>query len=194
MEIFHNGEWGTVCSDSWDINDANIVCKQLGYPQATQAFTGASHGQGSGPIWLDDVACSGSESLLSECSHSGWGINNCAHSQDASVECSSGSSLVRLVNGGASYGRVEVYYNGEWGTVCDDNWDKSDPNVVCRQLGFTGALSAPCCAEYGEGLDPIWLDNVNCAGSEASLLDCPHNEWGENNCNHKEDASIVCYT
>ena len=187
-------EWGTVCDDSWDINDANIVCKQLGFPQATQAFTDASHGQGSGPIWLDDVACTGSESLLSECSHSGWGINNCAHSEDASVECSYGSSLVRLVNGGASHGRVEVYYNKTWGTVCDDTWDQSDPNVVCSQLGFSGALSAPCCAAYGEGLDPIWLDDVICAGSEASLLDCPHREWGENNCVHKEDASIVCYT
>ena len=194
VEIFHSGQWGTVCSDRWDINDANVVCRQLGFPQATQAFGGASHGQGSGPIWMDEVACSGSESLLSECSHGGWGINDCTHSEDASVQCSYGSSLVRLVNGGASHGRVEVKYSGEWGTVCDDKWDISDPSVLCRQLGFSGALWTPCCAEYGEGLDPIWLDDVNCMGGEASLLDCPHNEWGENNCGHKEDASIVCYT
>ena len=194
VEIFHNGQWGTVCSDSWDINDANIVCKQLGFPQATQAFTGAYHGQGSGPIWLDDVACSGSESLLSDCSHPGWGINDCTHSKDASVQCSYGSSLVRLVNGGASHGRVEVKFNGTWGTVCDDYWDESDSNVTCRQLGFSGALSAPRRAAYGEGLDPIWLDNVNCDGSEASLLDCPHNGWGNHDCFHGEDASIVCYT
>ena len=112
VEIFHSGQWGTVCSDSWDINDANIVCKQLGFRPATQAFGGASHGQGSGPIWMDDVACSGSESLLSECSHRGWGNSDCTHSKDASVQCSYGSSVVRLVNGGASYGRVEVNYSG----------------------------------------------------------------------------------
>ena len=194
VEIFHNSQWGTVCSDSWDINDANIVCKQLGFPQATHAFAGAHHGQGSGPIWLDDVACSGSESLLSECSHPGWGINDCTHSKDASVQCSYGSSSVRLVNGGASHGRVEVKFNGTWGTVCDDTWDISDPNVLCRELGFSGALSAPCCATYGEGLGRIWLDGVNCAGSEASLLDCPHDGWGNHNCRHKEDANILCYT
>ena len=171
------------------------MCKQLGLPPATQAFGGASHGQGSGPIWMDDVACSGSESLLSECSHRGWGNSDCTHSKDASVQCSYGSASVRLVNGGASYGRVEVYYNGTWGTVCDDYWNVNDASVVCRQLGFSaGALSAPHGAAYGPGLDPIWLDDVNCVGTEASLLDCPHREWGQHNCGHREDASVVCYT
>ena len=193
MEIFYGGQWGTVCNDSWDINDANVVCKQLGFPQATQVFVGASHGQGSGPIWMDDVACSGSESLLSECSHSGWGINDCTHSKDASVQCSYGSSLVRLVNGGASYGRVEVYYNGKWGTVCDDYWDINDTSVVCRQLGFSGALSPLYYAAYGKGLDPVWLDDVDCAGGEATLLDCPHKGWGKEDCGHNEDASVLCY-
>ena len=193
VEMFYSGQWGTVCSDSWDINDAKVVCKQLGFPKASQAFGGASHGQGVGPIWMDDVACSGNESSLSECSHRGWGSNDCTHSQDASVQCSYKSSSVRLVNGGASYGRVEVYHNGTWGTVCDDIWKVNASSVVCRQLGFSGALSALCCAAYGQGLDPTWLDDVNCAGGESSLLDCPHTGWGIENCSHGEDASVVCY-
>ena len=192
VEVYHNGQWGTICHDGWGINDAKVVCRQLGFPQATQAFRSASHGQGSGLIWMNDVACSGGESFLHECSHSGWGISDCTHSQDASVQCSYGSSLVRLVNGGASYGRVEVYYNNAWGTVCDDNWDSSDSTVVCRQLGFSAALSAPCCAAYGEGSDPIWLDGVQCGGGEASLINCPHAEWGKHNCKHKEDISVMC--
>lgn len=193
VEIFHNGQWGTVCGGGWDINDANVVCKQLGFPQAGQAFRSASHGEGSGPIWMTDVACSGNESFIYECSHGGWGVNGCTHIDDASVQCSYGSSLVRLVNGGASHGRVEVNYNETWGTICDDYWHISDPIVVCRQLGFSGALSAPCCAAYGDGSDPMWLDDVQCEGEEASLLNCPHTEWGIHNCEHEEDASIVCY-
>lgn len=193
VEIFHSNQWGTICSDGWDINDADIVCKQLGFPQATQAYGGASYGKGTGPIWMAGVACTGSESFLDECSHDGWGNNNCTHSNDASVQCSYGMSSVRLVDGGASHGRVEVYYNETWGTVCDDYWHISDPSVLCRQLGYSGALSAPCCAAYGEGSDRIWLDDVQCQGGEASLLDCPHNDWGSNNCRHEEDASIVCY-
>ena len=89
VEIFLNNQWGTICDDGWDINDANVVCRQLGFPQASKAFSGASHGQGSGSIWMDNVTCSGSESYIYDCGHRGWGNNDCTHSQDASVECSS---------------------------------------------------------------------------------------------------------
>jgi len=194
VEIFHDNQWGTICSDDWDVHDADIACKQLGFSQATQAFGGASHGEGAGPIWMAGVACTGNESFLYECNHSGWGNNNCTHCNDASVQCSYGMSPVRLVDGGASHGRVEVYYNKTWGTVCDDSWHISDPSVLCHQLGFSGALSAPCCAAYGEGSDPIWLDDVRCQGEEESLLNCLHDDWGSHNCGHDEDASIVCYT
>ena len=102
------------------------------------------------------------------------------------------SALVRLVNGGASYGRVEVYYNGLWGTVCDDDWDIKDANVVCRQLGFFRASGAPHGATYGQGSGTTWMDNVGCQGGEASLLLCAHNGWGTENCGHSEDASVEC--
>lgn len=90
--------------------------------------------------------------------------------------------LVRLANGGASSGRVEVYYNGTWGTVCDDNWDINDANVVCRQLGFSRASSFPGGAKFGQGTVPTWMDNVNCNGREASLFECAQAGWGIENC------------
>jgi len=171
------------------------VCRQLGFPQASQAFRGAYYGQGSGPIWMDDVACSGSESHIYDCRHRGWGNHDCTHSRDASVQCSyASSSNIRLVDGGANYGRVEVYHSGQWGTVCDDYWDINDAHVVCRQLGFSNASSAPHSARYGQGSDPIWLDDVECQGAEASLFHCIHDGWGNENCGHGEDASVVCNT
>ena len=90
MEVFAGNEWGTICDDGWDINDANVVCRQLGFPQASQAYRGANHGQGTGRIWLDDLTCSGGESYISDCGNrGGWGSHDCSHSQDASVKCSS---------------------------------------------------------------------------------------------------------
>ena len=89
MEIFYNGNWGTVCDDGWDINDASVVCRQLGFPNVNGAPRSARFGAGSGQIWLDNVGCSGNESSIVNCWHMGWGVENCVHSEDASVICSS---------------------------------------------------------------------------------------------------------
>ena len=87
VEILHNGRWGTVCDDYWDLNDANVVCHSLGLPRAVSALISAAFGAGTGPIWLDNVQCSGRELSLFQCRHRGLGINNCGHSEDASVVC-----------------------------------------------------------------------------------------------------------
>ena len=92
MEVYHNGEWGTVCDDGWDLNDAQIVCNELGLGNAIAARVRAFYGQGSGRIWLDNVKCVGTERTIGNCSHRGWGIlRSCYHSEDAGVECCSGT-------------------------------------------------------------------------------------------------------
>ena len=88
VEVYFNGSWGTVCDDSWDINDGNVACRELGYERANYVYQSAAYGEGSGPIWMDDVICGGSERRLSNCLFSGWGTHDCGHSEDASVVCS----------------------------------------------------------------------------------------------------------
>jgi len=94
---------------------------------------------------------------------------------------------------GRSRGRVEVYIDGEWGTVCDDGWGSPAAAVVCRQLGFPHAVRASKKAEFGEGTSlRILLDDVQCFGEEKTLLECAHAEVGTHNCSHEEDAGVVC--
>ena len=102
---------------------------------------------------------------------------------------------VRLVGGASnSEGRVEVYYNGSWGTVCDDSWDINDANVVCQQLNYSRAVSALGEAYFGEGSGPILYDEVTCNGTETSLTDCAHNGVGIHDCYHGEDVGVQCDT
>ncbi|PIK61635.1 putative deleted in malignant brain tumors 1 protein-like, partial [Apostichopus japonicus] len=113
IEIYHNGEWGTICDDDWDDDDAQVACRQLGYPTVdsyggsayygdrygssanygdrydSSAYYGESYGGSAqyGPIMLDDVICDGSEYMLTQCGHNGWYQHNCDHGEDAWVTC-----------------------------------------------------------------------------------------------------------
>ena len=100
---------------------------------------------------------------------------------------------IRLVGTGSHYyGRVEVYYNGEWGTVCDYGWDNADATVVCRQLGFDSSVIAYRSAHHGQGTGPIWLSRLSCFGNESSLFECGQLNVGTKNCSHSDDASVWC--
>ena len=102
---------------------------------------------------------------------------------------------VRLVDGSNTMeGRVEIFHDDEWGTVCDDYWDSIDARVVCNQLGFVGEAYAVSAFQFGAGdlSMSIWLDNVHCTGTETYLSECRHYGWGVHNCGHFEDAGVVC--
>ncbi|XP_078472899.1 scavenger receptor cysteine-rich domain-containing group B protein [Lampetra planeri] len=219
VEVLHDGTWGTVCDDGWDLLAAGVACAWLGCGEALAAPGAAHFGRGRGPVHLDNVRCEGYESALWECEHAGWGDHNCGHHEDASIVCQGafptttmrptvqpvsefpkGLKLLRLAWGSEPglrppprcQGRVEVLYESEWGTVCDDEWDMLEASVACAWLGCGEALAAPGAAHFGRGRGPVHLDNIHCRGDESALWECEHAGWGDHNCGHHEDASIVC--
>ncbi|XP_059690897.1 antigen WC1.1-like [Gavia stellata] len=193
VEIFQHGTWGRVLDDQWDVQEASVVCRQLRCGEAGRAYNPPKPERGTGPVGLRGVRCAGHEANLTLCNTSlpesalAAGV-----AEDVGAICW-GSRRVRLVNGaGRCAGRVEIYYQGSWGTVCDDGWDLSDAAVICHQLGCGGAVEVAGSAQFGEGSGQIWLDGVNCSGAEAALWDCPARPWGQHDCGHKEDAGVVC--
>ncbi|XP_042332039.1 lysyl oxidase homolog 2 [Sceloporus undulatus] len=89
-------------------------------------------------------------------------------------------------------GRVEIFYNSEWGTVCDDDFTIHAAHVVCRELGYMEAVSWIPSSKYGKGEGKIWMDNVYCTGRETTLAQCRSNGWGVSDCKHTEDVGVVC--
>ena len=97
VEIYHNGTWGTVCDDGWYLQDATVVCRELGYISATAALGTARFGAGSGPILFSGLSCIGNESIITECHHLLTGMHNCSHSEDVAVVCE-GQSIYSIYN------------------------------------------------------------------------------------------------
>ncbi|XP_011665441.2 deleted in malignant brain tumors 1 protein-like [Strongylocentrotus purpuratus] len=201
VEVLNSGSWGTICDYSWDLRDARVVCRMLGFDGALDAPGSARFGQGSGPISLVYVSCDGTEDNLVDCAHGGVGdYSFCGHGRDAGAICYSGAHpnpfQVRLIGGSNdAEGRVETLNRGSWGTICDYSWDLRDARVVCRMLGFDGALDAPGSARFGQGSGPISLVYVSCDGTEDSLVDCAHGGVGDYSfCGHGRDAGAICYS
>ena len=104
---------------------------------------------------------------------------------------------VRLVGGQTpNEGRVEVYYQGMWGAICNQYWDRNDANVVCRSLGLRPATYIfSNTYAFGTGYKRSWMTRLQCTGSESSLADCNHAGWGNTYywCTyHYYHAAVVC--
>ena len=101
---------------------------------------------------------------------------------------------MRVVNGRTpGEGRVEIFHNNAWATVCNDRWDNTDAALVCRQLGLSpSGVAINNVYTFGAGTGMILLDQVHCNSRHTNIFDCPHNGFGNQDCNHSHDAGVRC--
>uniref|UniRef100_A0A672MA30 Si:ch211-161n3.3 n=1 Tax=Sinocyclocheilus grahami TaxID=75366 RepID=A0A672MA30_SINGR len=192
VEVFHRGQWGTVCDDFWDMADAAVVCRELDCGEPVEALGGAHFGPGSGPIWMSFVMCTGSESTLKNCASEGWGKSRCDHNKDVGVICSDHKHS-RLINGShLCSGRIEVVHGNTWHTVCDATFDQQDAEVVCRELDCGAPVQVLGAAAFGKGDAQMWTQEIQCRGNESQIYFCPHTSSSKNNCSHENDLGVIC--
>nr|XP_003469466.2 antigen WC1.1-like [Cavia porcellus] len=192
VEVQHDGSWGTVCDDSWDLRDAHVVCRQLGCGVALNATVSAHFGQGSGPIWLDELNCTGDESHLWNCPSQGWGQHDCRHKEDVGVICSEFLALRLISKDQECAGWLEVFYNGTWGSICRSPMEATTLSIICSQLGCGDSGTLNYFISPREGSRLQWVDGIKCRKTDTSLWQCPSNAWKHRSCLPRDEAYITC--
>ncbi|XP_058630189.1 putative DMBT1-like protein [Onychostoma macrolepis] len=193
VEVYNDGRWGTVCHVWWDIADAAVVCRELDCGTAVKATHEAHFGEGSGPISIAAVKCSGSETALKDCSSDSWYIRYCKHNQDAGVVCSDSEQRLRLVDGShLCSGRVEMFRTEGWGSVCDAVFDQQDAEVVCRELDCGAPVQVLGAAAFGKGKGRVWSEEIQCRGNESQKHVCPRSASQIHSCSHDNDVGVIC--
>ncbi|KAL0153755.1 hypothetical protein M9458_050942, partial [Cirrhinus mrigala] len=188
VEIFHKGQWGTVCDDDWDLADAAVVCRELDCGKPVDALSDAQIGLGSGPIWMSNAMCTGSESTLKKCGSVTWGFQDVCQSKSAGVMCSG----TRLVGGSRCSGRLEIFHNRTWMSVCDAAFDQQDAEVVCRELDCGAPVQVLGAAVFGKGDTRMWTQEIQCRGNESQIHLCPTSQSHKYNCSHVSEVGLMC--
>ena len=192
VEVLYNGTWGYMCRDGLNDAAASVVCHMLGFGYIGRPFGiyKSSNDYRFGSHWLNSFWCRGTEVSIADCSrHGDWSVGRCPSNAYQAISCLTEDYVALFGGGSPREGRLEVYHNGTWGTVCDDGFTDAAARVVCHSLGFGHAGREMNIDIYGIGEGQIWLDDIRCSGS-VLFLSLPRSEgWPH----HGRTFSIYLY-
>ncbi|XP_043944479.1 scavenger receptor cysteine-rich type 1 protein M130-like [Protopterus annectens] len=184
--------YGYISAEEWDINDANVVCRQTGCGFALSA-TSRPKPNSYYNVVLENAGCLGKENDLQSCLGITLATNLTSNSSIARVICSKDNLKPRLVNGTTDCsGRVEVHNGLSWVSVCGSNWGMNEAKAVCAQLHCGFPVQVNSNSYFGQGSGDIFQKKMVCSGNEYSLFECDFSQQRPSDCTHAQDASVIC--
>ncbi|XP_046340855.2 uncharacterized protein LOC124121822 [Haliotis rufescens] len=189
VEIYHKGQWGTICNTSLGHTDASAICRHLGYLGGIAAGRG-QFGSGSGINWDFNVTCLRTFqcpviSLDNE-------AKSCSHHGDFAVIC---DHMLRLVafeeSNDVNTGLVEIYHSSRWMPICSHGFGRNEAQVACQQMGYTAGWMRNS-RDRSRNSRSLWMTNVQCRGTETRLDACRHNNFGARQCPGLKSAAVTC--
>ncbi|KAL6460127.1 hypothetical protein MHYP_G00318860 [Metynnis hypsauchen] len=188
VEVLHEKTWSTVCDAGFDQQDAEVVCRELGFGLPVEVVGTAAFGRGEGQVWSEELQCRGNESQIHFCPTSSL-KHNCSHDSDVGLVC---AGRIKLIGGSHCSGRVEVLRGETWSTVCDADFDQQDAEFVCRELGCGPPVEVLGAAALGRGKGQMWSEELQCRGNKSQVYFCPTSSSLRHNCSHDRDVGLVC--
>jgi hypothetical protein len=213
IEVLNNGVWGGICAGAITLNDAKVICRQIGGPLfsvqlvPTQSIDPPGFGAMSGPMWIDILRCTGNEPNIASCPDVELIDHTCDPAEALGLICAAQPTIslsptphiligaqLALVGGGVNYGLLTVTVQGTFGTACGTAFDAADARVACRSLG----MATDRAEVYAGSLDlngfpantPNIVGNLQCTGSESTFAFCPGFTYNPTGCT--PTARISC--
>jgi len=185
-----------VCDDSWGMEDAFVVCRQLGFPGVVRFAREAEFGNAR-RIGYDDFECRGTETRIQDCEHTTQ--HDCSSNEAAGVVCATSVSDIvpsqcRAVGkvcliGGSNERSGNVYFEGR--AVCDNSWSYAAAFVVCKQLNLGNPENVTKGGVFGNCMDYFSMYSIDCSGTEVEIAKCQY-ETDSRTCRHNAVAGVVC--
>ncbi|XP_071170255.1 scavenger receptor cysteine-rich domain-containing protein DMBT1-like [Mytilus edulis] len=181
---------GQICASSWDKEEAEVACHQLGYRGGLSTIYPKSNVL---PFLVNSINCTGQEQNLEDCIRT---EDLCESGYSAGVICFNMSGFnVNISDGGVDFGRVNIEVDGKIGTICNKEWSTRDAEVICRYIGFVAGRKWSGPVPPGNGT--VYMSDLQCTGKETLITDCPSSGWrnvvDEDCLDHSHDAGVLCY-